>query len=1227
MTTKAEVDMEPNRTSHRTTTGMTLKGVFATLMAMALTIGLMIPASVFAFGDPDGTLATSESPEPITEPLPDGDADGTLAASESPAVADDPSNAGETSAAIDTTALASDPSGSIDPSGAIETTAASSTADITAVSWALYDDGTFVINGNDASVRNGANRTNGGTFDSTMAYKGSGKNDRAPWELLLAKVTTIVIENELQPATTSYLFNGFYNAKEIIGLERLDTSKVTNMQAMFKGCKALTSLDVSVLDTSQVTDMSYMFQFCTSLRTLEQDWDMRSVKYLYSMLHGCSELDGLDVSGWQMGSAIRVDSMFQDCKGLSSLDVSSWDVGNVRQFDYMFQHCEGLTSIDVSEWDTGSAISTYSMFSDCANLSDLDVSGFDMSDVLNINYMFQNCTSLEAIDVSKWDTSSAQFLMCTFSGCSSLRELNLTDWDVSKATTFEWMFNGCKSLRTIYCDDAWDASVTSTNMFYNCTSIFSETSDMSYDAKHVDGAMANPQTGYFTIFVPTTPVTITPQLDKQLDGGDIADFDGEFRFALSPSDATPDAPMPDSAIAANDADGLVRWDDITFDASGVYEYEITEIDDGKPGVTYDDAVHTMRVEVTSDKQHVLSASVLYDHGYVPGDDELVLRTFGDGESVSQAGTRPTSLAEITESSFEANGDSVDYRVIVNWPDVAMITGPTVSLYLGVVSDDGSILKLSELKSNPAGNTTIEFAGTMDLGSMARIEGGGYPLVLGYRGMVIVPGVFTGMKDEAHWFVLDSVAGPDVLVGSDELTVTNAYAKPEERPRVSFAPQITVGIENGSISDYNGRFSFELRAVNGAPLPASTTVVNENGRVAWEGIAFERPGTYRYQIVVTMADDGEGAFEEVVYEYAIVVVEGADGSLSATGHLNYEEDEDGRIVPGENGDQQAVLPNPDATTEPDPDPEPGPKPGPGTDPTPSDTYTLTITNANIGGDPTHAFTFDLALSRNGEAIGGFPVVIDETTASEPDASGSGASEPGASEPVTSESSATESGTSEPSASALSSSMQVGADGKLRFKLRGNQVATISGLPEDADFTVSQDKDADPAEGYRTSVDGDATAIKSGSMAGSHATVAFANELKDEGNGGSGDGAGSGDGSGNGTSGDGSGSGTGSGSGNDGESNAGIGSSDGTSDNATTGSHDSTGTSANGAYSDGTNSPDNATAASEADGDELALTGDASPLPFVALAAFVAFVASVSALIGRRSAGRGTSSVRM
>ena len=71
-----------------------------------------------------------------------------------------------------------------------------------------------------------------------------------------------------QPVSNYRWFDAFDMLSEVEGWKYLNTSKVTNMESMFSGCRNLTSLNLSTFDTRNVTTMSNMFLSCSGLTTL-----------------------------------------------------------------------------------------------------------------------------------------------------------------------------------------------------------------------------------------------------------------------------------------------------------------------------------------------------------------------------------------------------------------------------------------------------------------------------------------------------------------------------------------------------------------------------------------------------------------------------------------------------------------------------------------------------------------------------------------------------------------------------------------------------------------------------------------------------------------------------------------------------------------------------------------------------------------------------------------------
>ena len=66
----------------------------------------------------------------------------------------------------------------------------------------------------------------------------------------------------------SYMFNKCHKLKEIKGINKFITNKVTNMRTMFQKCYELEYLDLTNFNTSNVTDMSNMFNECHKLKYL-----------------------------------------------------------------------------------------------------------------------------------------------------------------------------------------------------------------------------------------------------------------------------------------------------------------------------------------------------------------------------------------------------------------------------------------------------------------------------------------------------------------------------------------------------------------------------------------------------------------------------------------------------------------------------------------------------------------------------------------------------------------------------------------------------------------------------------------------------------------------------------------------------------------------------------------------------------------------------------------------
>ncbi len=84
------------------------------------------------------------------------------------------------------------------------------------------------------------------------------------------------------------------------------------MSGMFADCSDLEKLDLTNLDTSHVTDMASMFRGCKALNelTLGSHFQTGNVTDMSDMFSGCTSLSEIDLSGFDTGKVIDMTSMF-----------------------------------------------------------------------------------------------------------------------------------------------------------------------------------------------------------------------------------------------------------------------------------------------------------------------------------------------------------------------------------------------------------------------------------------------------------------------------------------------------------------------------------------------------------------------------------------------------------------------------------------------------------------------------------------------------------------------------------------------------------------------------------------------------------------------------------------------------------------------------------------------------------------------------------------------------
>ena len=126
---------------------------------------------------------------------------------------------------------------------------------------------------------------------------------------------------------------------------------------------------------------------------------------------------------------------------------------------------------------------------------------------------------------------------------------------------------------------------------------------------------------------------------KELTGKDLTA--GEFSFKLTP-DQNNKSDSNEEQTVQNDADGNITFGTLKFAKPGTYRYTITEVNDGTPGVTYDNTVYHVTVEVTANAEGALEIA---SQTITSGDDQ---------KDVSKVAFSNTYVQQETEAEIKVN---------------------------------------------------------------------------------------------------------------------------------------------------------------------------------------------------------------------------------------------------------------------------------------------------------------------------------------------------------------------------------------------------------------------------------------------------------------------------------------------------------------------------------------------------------------------------------------------
>ena len=126
------------------------------------------------------------------------------------------------------------------------------------------------------------------------------------------------------------LFNKCHKLKQIIGINKFDTTKVTNMKKMFNECNEIKYLDLSNFNTINVINFDCMFQECFELKYVDiSNFNFKTAKSIRWMFNKCyrlKEIKGINI----INNIQNIDKIgiFDDCPKL--INISNYISNNEK---------------------------------------------------------------------------------------------------------------------------------------------------------------------------------------------------------------------------------------------------------------------------------------------------------------------------------------------------------------------------------------------------------------------------------------------------------------------------------------------------------------------------------------------------------------------------------------------------------------------------------------------------------------------------------------------------------------------------------------------------------------------------------------------------------------------------------------------------------------------------------------------------------------------------------
>ena len=390
----------------------------------------------------------------------------------------------------------------------------------------------------------------------------------------------------------------------------------------------------------------------------------------------------------------------------------------------------------------------------------------------------------------------------------------------------------------------------------------------------------------------TSSLMATKTLNGSSKGLEAGAFTFQIKSISAPQGSTANLPTgvtsgDDATVGTvtNDTDGVISFGQFSFDAEGEYRYQVTEINEGKGGYSYDGAIYTVVFTVSDDPEtgSLVATPTIYQGKDTTGAIVDAI-TFANGYQPESVTTPTNATFSGTKSVTEEHGG------------FTLEAGQFSFTMTSTSAPDGVG---APAPSNGSTVSNVE-DGSFDFGTLTFVEPGEYTYTVtedkptqGIDGITYSSEVYT-----LYFNVVDNNGQLEIktqsitnsaneTVDAGDLNFTNIYNDGETSYQIAGTKVLETNGYSGETLAQD-EYSFALYE-EGAEEPLQTVTNGApNGNAAafqFDSITYAEAGTHTYK-VYELGTDGEPgtggidtdnvSYSEEVYTITVIVSESNDG---------------------------------------------------------------------------------------------------------------------------------------------------------------------------------------------------------------------------------------------------------------------------------------------------------------------------------------------------------------